>query len=464
MMREFLRKVPLFDGLSEEDFEHLCEDAKLVSLTEGETLVTEGEAGDTAYVIQTGELEVFQESGGREVFLAARKTGEVIGEMAVLEESPRTATLKARTDSTLIAIGKESMDHLLSTSISAANAMFHTMFERYRGTEVMLRQSEKMAQLGTLTAGVAHELNNPAAAVKRGADQLQQAVAGLSTAEAGLGELTMTEEQSKALQELGKAARERSGRPSELDALARSDREYEFETWLEDHGVDDAWEIAPALVNMGYQASELESLAVSFSSEQLPAVVGWLNSSFTVHNVMAEVGQGAERISEIVKALKGYSYLDQAPVQNVDLHEGLDNTLLILRSKLTGGIIVRREYASDLPKIEAYGSELNQVWTNLIDNAADALEGQGEITIRTRTDGDQVVVEIEDNGPGIPPEVQPRIFDSFFTTKPPGKGTGLGLDISYNIVVQKHRGDIQLDSRPGKTQFQVSLPLTSRAA
>ena len=464
MMREFLRKVPLFDGVSEEDFEHLCEDAKLVSLTEGETLVTEGEAGDTAYVIQTGELEVFQESGGREVFLAARKTGEVIGEMAVLEESPRTATLKARTDSTLIAIGKESMDHLLSTSISAANAMFHTMFERYRGTEVMLRQSEKMAQLGTLTAGVAHELNNPAAAVKRGADQLQQAVAGLSTAGAGLGELTMTEEQSKALQELGKAARERSGRPSELDALARSDREYEFETWLEDHGVDDAWEIAPALVNMGYEASELESLAVSFSSEQLPAVAGWLNSSFTVHNVMAEVGQGAERISEIVKALKGYSYLDQAPVQNVDLHEGLDNTLLILRSKLTSGIVVRREYASDLPKIEAYGSELNQVWTNLIDNAADALEGQGEITIRTRTDGDQVVVEIEDNGPGIPAEVQPRIFDSFFTTKPPGKGTGLGLDISYKIVVEKHRGDIQLDSKPGKTQFQVSLPLMNRAA
>ena len=215
---------------------------------------------------------------------------------------------------------------------------------------------------------------------------------------------------------------------------------------------------------MGYEASELESLAVSFSSEQLPAVAGWLNSSFTVHNVMAEVGQGAERISEIVKALKGYSYLDQAPVQNVDLHEGLDNTLLILRSKLTSGIVVRREYASDLPKIEAYGSELNQVWTNLIDNAADALEGQGEITIRTRTDGDQVVVEIEDNGPGIPAEVQPRIFDSFFTTKPPGKGTGLGLDISYKIVVEKHRGDIQLDSKPGKTQFQVSLPLMNRAA
>ena len=174
---------------------------------------------------------------------------------------------------------------------------------------------------------------------------------------------------------------------------------------------------------------------------------------------MSEIGSGAKRISDIVKALKSYSYLDQAPVQSVDLHEGLDDTLVILQHKLKSGIEVRREYAADLPKIEAYGSELNQVWTNLIDNAADAVGDTGRITLRTYLDGDKVTVEIEDNGPGIPEEIQSRIFDSFFTTKPPGKGTGLGLDISYNIVVHKHRGDIKLFSEPGKTRFLVELPL-----
>jgi signal transduction histidine kinase len=194
-------------------------------------------------------------------------------------------------------------------------------------------------------------------------------------------------------------------------------------------------------------------------------VTTWLNATFTVHNVLAEIGQGASRISEIVKALKSYSYLDQAPVQAVDINEGLDDTLLILRHKLKTGIDVRREYATDLPKLQAYGSELNQVWTNIIDNAADAVanasDGTGTITIRTRQEGAWVVVEIEDNGSGIPPGVQSRLFDPFFTTKPPGQGTGLGLDISYNIVVHKHRGDIRVFSEPGRTRFQVWLPMNS---
>ena len=177
-----------------------------------------------------------------------------------------------------------------------------------------------------------------------------------------------------------------------------------------------------------------------------------------MQTLIAEIGQGAGRISDIVKALKSYAYLDQGPVQDVDLHEGIDNTLLILRAKLKG-IEVRREYFSDLPKIEAYGSELNQVWTNLIDNAADALDGRGTITLRTRTEGEWAVVDVEDDGPGIPPEIQSRVFDAFFTTKPPGKGTGMGLDITYNIVVYKHRGDIRLTSEPGMTRFTVWLPL-----
>ena len=225
----------------------------------------------------------------------------------------------------------------------------------------------------------------------------------------------------------------------------------------------DAWEFTSTLVDLKFSNDDLASLADEFSAPQLPAIIGLMNSTYTVHNLLAEVSQGAGRISDIVKALKSYSFLDQAPAQAVDVADGLENTLLILRSKLKDGISVRREYATDLPQIEAYGSELNQVWTNILDNAADALNGHGEITIRTRRENEWVVVEIVDNGPGIPPEIQPRIFDAFFTTKAPGHGTGLGLDISYNIVVYKHHGDIKVFSEPGNTCFQVWLPINFEA-
>ena len=223
----------------------------------------------------------------------------------------------------------------------------------------------------------------------------------------------------------------------------------------------DAWKLAPTLVNLNYDTAGLTALAESFAPDHLPAVIGGLDATYTVYNLLTGIGQSAGRISEIVKALKSYSYLDRDPVQAVDLHEGLDNTLLVLSHKLKSGIGVRQEYAPHLPNIQANGSELNQVWTNLIDNAADALDGQGEITIRTRHEGERVVIEIEDDGPGIPAEIQPRIFEPFFTTQPPGQGTGLGLDITYNIVVHKHRGDIKVFSEPGKTCFQVWLPVTA---
>ncbi len=333
-----------------------------------------------------------------------------------------------------------------------------------RESETMLRQSEKMAQLGTLTAGVAHELNNPAAAVMSGARQLEAAIAQFGQSHSQLSRLALTPAQQRALQRLTHRALEQAARPPELNALARSDRERELETWLEERGMADAWKLAPALVNLNYDTAGLITLADEFAPDQLSAVIGGLVATYAVHSVLTEVGQGAGRISEIVKALKSYSYLDRAPVQAVDVHEGLDNTLLVLAHKLKTGIGVRKEYAPHLPKIQANGSELNQVWTNIIDNAADALEGQGEITIRTRQDGQQVVIEIEDDGPGIPAEIQSRIFDPFFTTKPPGLGTGLGLDISYNIVVNKHRGDIKVIPNHGKTCFQVWLPVNSEAS
>ena len=235
-----------------------------------------------------------------------------------------------------------------------------------------------MAQLGTLTAGVAHELNNPAAAVKRGAGQLETAVLEFEQAQEQLGNLVLNDGQHTALQTLTQQAQEQATEVPELDALARSDREQELETWLDERRVPDAWDLASGLVDLNYDTARLEALADHFAPDQFPAIIGWLNANYTVHNLVTEIGQGAGRISDIVKALKSYSYLDQAPVQAVDLHEGLDNTLLILRHKLTSGISVRREYAPDLPKIQAYGSELNQVWTNLLDNAADALGSRAQ--------------------------------------------------------------------------------------
>ncbi len=324
----------------------------------------------------------------------------------------------------------------------------------------MLRQSEKMAVLGTLTAGVAHDLNNPAAAVKSGAGQLETAAAEFEQAQFRQGQLALTAEQQGTLQRLTNQARLQAVRPPELNALVRSDREDELKILLETRGISDAWKHAPALVNLNFDTARLTALADSFTPDQLPVVVNVLDATYGVYNVLTEIGQSAVRISEIVRALKAYSYLDQAPAQAVDVHEGLDNTLLVLAHKLKSGISVRKEYAPQLPNIQANGSELNQVWTNIIDNAADALEGQGEVTIRTRQDEGWVVIEIEDDGPGIPAEIQSRIFEPFFTTKPSGLGIGLGLDISHNIISQKHQGDIRVLSEPGKTCFEVRLPVT----
>ena len=459
-MDEFLRKVPLFKNLSDEDFERICGVVQEIDLPAGEELFPEGSPGDRAYVIKAGQLEILKASEGREVLLAVRGSGEVIGEFALIEKAPRMATVRARDDSQLIVILQEQFDELLKTSASAARAMLDVIFERLRANEARLLQSEKMAQLGTLSAGVAHELNNPAAAVKRGSDQLQETIEHIEEVQARLYSLDLNDEQRGLLKELIAQVKEMIVRPPELDSLTRSDREQALEDWLETQGVRDTWKLAPTLVDLDYDVARLQNFATQFESRQFPDVVDWLCTSYVRYSLLTEIGQGASRISEIVKALKTYSYLDQAPVQTVDIHDGLESTLVILRHKLKPNIQVKRKYAPDLPLIQTYASELNQVWTNILDNAADAMNGQGEITIRTYQNGDWVIVEIEDNGPGIPEELQRRVFDAFFTTKPPGQGTGLGLDISYNIVVLKHRGDIQLYSQPGKTCFQVWLPLS----
>jgi signal transduction histidine kinase len=330
----------------------------------------------------------------------------------------------------------------------------------YLQQEVMLRQSEKLATLGKLSAGMAHELNNPAAAAQRGAAQLQATFSHLQQTHLKLGELNLDDSQLESLLTLDSLAQQRAKEPADMDSLKRSDREYEVETWLEEQGIENAWEVAPTLVNLGYDCDALNTLVVSFTHSQFCAVICWLSDTHTIYSLLEEIGQGTGRISELVRALKDYTYLDQASVQTVDIHDGLDSTLVILRSKLRqGGVTVRRDYDPDLPQIQALGSELNQVWTNIIDNAIGAMNGDGEITLRTRHDELWVIVDIEDNGSGIPEEVIPNLFEPFSTTKPPGEGTGLGLNISHNIIVQKHKGRIDVHSRPGKTRFEVRLPL-----
>jgi signal transduction histidine kinase/predicted CoA-binding protein len=457
-MFDFLKKVPLFANLPDDDLALLCEVVVEEHFPVNTLIFTEGEVGDKAYVIMAGEVEIMKESGGRTVLLATRQSGEVIGEMSLLDQTPRFASGRTKTACTLLSISHDNLDHLLDTSPSAGRAMLSTITHRLRSTEIVLQQSEKLAQLGTLTAGIAHELNNPASAAHRGSEHLGAAIELFQQTYQLFYATGFTSQQWEKTAELHDYAQLRATQPLDLDSLGRSDREEEIETWLDRHNIENSWELSPILVSLDYQATDLEELEKSYPGPQLGVVLKWLCTLYTIFSLLEEINQGTSRIGEIVKSLKSYVYLDQAPVQMVDIHEGLDNTLVMLRSKLKTGIELERNYATEIPKIQAYGSELNQVWTNLIDNAIDAMEGQGTIKISTKERDDWVFVEIEDTGAGIPEDVQQKLFSPFFTTKPLGKGTGLGLNISFNIV-QKHKGVIKVFSRPGRTCFSVGLPI-----
>ena len=450
---ERLRKIPLFDGLSDEDLERICTDVRDVDLQPGEVLFREGDAGRDAYVITSGEIEIVKATDRREVLLAVRGAGDVIGEMALLQEEPRIAGARARSQAEVLEIPKVALDELLDTSPQAARAVFNSFLFRLRATNEQLRESERLAQLGTLTAGVAHELNNPAAALARSADRLEELLLDFT-------DRSIRMPPSASLIAVLTGLDSASAPP--LDALQRSDRESELEEWLTDHDVPAPWELSGDLVDADISLASLEGLTADHDPGELANAIRLLVTATAMRRLARQMGDAATRISAIVRSLKSYSYLDQSPVQDVDVRQGLEDTLVLLANK-TKHVRVVRDFAEDLPTITAFGTELNQVWTNLIDNACDAMGGVTDriptLTLRAYADGDDVVVEVSDNGPGISPEVRAKMFDAFFTTKPPGQGTGLGLQITYRIVVLEHRGDLTVDTEPGRTTFRVRLPI-----
>jgi signal transduction histidine kinase len=329
--------------------------------------------------------------------------------------------------------------------------------DRIRETAVADQQREKLMALGKISAGLAHELNNPAAAVRRAADSLRQAVTSVRAAALRLDKSGLPHDARLFLARLDKDWIKQAGAQSALDTLERSEREEEFAAWLEDHNVPNSWDLSAALVDAGCDRATLEEIGQQIPAEFLADAFVRMTASFTISRLVEEIESSANKISELVRAVKEYSYMDQMPEQEIDVHEGIENTLIMLRYRLKHGVDVVRDYDRTLPSICARGSELNQVWTNLITNAIDAMNGKGKLCIRTAREANCALVEVVDNGPGIPKEIQTRIFEPFFTTKPVGEGTGLGLDTVYRIV-KNHHGDVSFESHPGETRFAVRIP------
>lgn len=440
-----LGTVPLFAELPRDDLDRLSNGIVDLSMQKGDTLFDEGDEADKAYVIAEGELEILKESAGRNVRIAVSGPGDVVGEMALLTGEPRNAGAQALTPVRLIAIPRSCLEDVLSTSVEANRALFSVFISRWREQESRVRQSERMAQIGVLTAGLAHEMNNPAAAVTSGAEGLAEGLENLVGLARRLPPDAMLPSPSQA--------------GASLSSMQRADAEESIATVLTSLGVDDPWEMASGLADSGFVADDVADL----TGDQVEDAVTFAGTSASFSSLLAEVAEGSRRLSELVGALKSYSFLDQAPVQEVDVMKGIEDTLLILRSKTTD-IRILTEFAPDLPLIVAYGSQLNQVWTNLIDNAADAIHeanlDDGTITIRAYAKDESVVVEVENGGPSIPDDVIDRIFEAFYTTKEPGKGTGLGLDTAYSIVVTQHRGALTVASADETTVFTVTLPVT----
>jgi len=454
-MLDALRQIPFFTNAPDDELQWVVEQGTELQLSPGEQLISEEEPADYWYILLEGTVQLTKKLAGQEALINTFRSGSYFGEIPILLGTSYFVSVRSLTPSYLLQLSKDCFWEMVTGCPVVSQAILKMMADRMQIFQSVAQQQQKLVSLGTLAAGLAHELNNPAAAVRRSARHLQEIFQELPCLTMKL-QQSLTPTQRTFLNDLLHQVIQRSS-SIQLDPLTQSDREDELAGWLETHEVIDGWKLAPALVGAGLDTNLLEAMAAQIPADCLQNVLTWLAASLTGAGLLHEIQHGSTRMAELVKAIKAYAYLDQAPLQEVEVHEGLESALTILGYKL-GGVEVTREYAP-LPLICAYGNELNQVWTNLIDNAIDAMNGQGRIWLRTSRENDDVLIEIVDNGPGIPAEIQPRIFEPFFTTKGVGEGTGLGLATSYRVVVGMHKGDIRVFSRPGNTHFQVRLPI-----
>jgi signal transduction histidine kinase len=461
-----LRRVPLFDGFSQEELGSILEGGEEKLVRAGEVNGREGEPVEHLYVILEGDLRITKRTAdGGEAVLNVYTPGNFFAEVPLLAGTPFMASGRALTDCRMFLIPNALFRRLLTENAPFSHAILQTMAERVQLLQSVAGQREKLDSLGTLAAGLAHELNNPASATRRSAEDLREDFAKLRSLGWKLAQAAARGELApSALEALGRrvAATSAAGAPAPLDTLEESAREEELALWLEDLGLDDAWDLAPTFADAGLRTGDLEALVEPIPPGPRADALRYLGAVIGVSGLLDDVERSAGRVSEIVRMMEGYSYMDRAPLQDVDINRSLQDTVSVLGYKL-GGVEVGLDLDPTLPRVAAYGGELNQVWTALLANAIDAVGGGGRVGVRTTCEKDLVLVEVSDDGPGIPEPIRGRIFEPFFTTKDVGSGTGLGLDVSYRIVVGRHGGDIHVVSQPGDTRFEVRLPVRGPA-
>jgi len=456
-----VRQMPLFTGLKDDQLDCIrC--GEVIELPPGSILVQPDEPAQFFFLNLEGEVRILRQYDNQEVLLGVNKPGMFIGEIPLLLDAPWHAVARVSRPTRLFRLNEEMFWRMLSTCPSVAREIFRTAANRLRNLEGYSHQRQKLVALGTMAAGLAHELNNPAAAARRAAAQLGQTIAAVQRLICQLGRVLKGEDWENLLAAEQEATRLLS-EATPLGSLARSDQEEALTHWLDGQGLTDGWRLAASFVSAGLDADWLAQVTRKLAPEARPAALNWLEARLSLHALLKLVDQSTGRIAELVKAIKSYTHMDQSPMQEVDVHEGIESTLTMLGYKLKH-IEVIRAFDRSAPRIMAYGGELNQVWTNLIDNAIDAVNGSGSICVATFVEDNQLVVEVVDNGRGIPLEVQARMFEPFFTTKSVGSGTGLGLLISHRIVANRHGGEIEFESKPGETRFRVRLPIAPSPA